>query len=116
MKRTLTLLTFVISLSASAQEIETVLDTTKTTSPEFVYGLQRTTVTFNSPLYLLGKEEITQEQVSKIKPDQISSITVLKEASAIEKYGDKGKFGVIIIEMKDSKFKLPTVPIPDDEK
>jgi len=52
------------------------------------------------PLFLLDDKEISKEEMGKINPDNIKSIEVLKEGAAIEKYGDKGKNGVIIITKK----------------
>jgi TonB-dependent SusC/RagA subfamily outer membrane receptor len=41
--------------------------------------------------------------ISTIKPQDIKSIEVLKEQSAMSLYGDKGKNGVIIITTKEKK-------------
>ena len=38
--------------------------------------------------------------MKKLDPNKIESVTVLKGDSAIEKYGDKGKNGVVIIKTK----------------
>ena len=38
--------------------------------------------------------------ISHIKPEYIESISVLKDKSAIDKYGENGKNGVIEITMK----------------
>ena len=49
-----------------------------------------------------GKErEITQEEMSKIDPGNISSISVIKDASAIGLYGEKAKNGVVTITLKN---------------
>ena len=42
--------------------------------------------------------------VNTINPDDIESVTVLKDATAIKKYGDKGKDGVIEISTKASAY------------
>lgn len=47
-----------------------------------------------------GKEMTTAEMDLKIKPEQIKSIHILKGEAAIKKFGDKGKNGVIEIELK----------------
>jgi hypothetical protein len=52
------------------------------------------------PLIILEGKEISKEEMQKIKPENIKSMEVLKGESAIEKYGDKGKDGVIIITKK----------------
>ncbi len=53
-----------------------------------------------SPLYFVDGKEWHQDDISLINPDQIKSISVLKEESATSKYGDRGKHGVILIETK----------------
>ncbi len=45
--------------------------------------------------------EITSKSLSEIPPDEIASITVLKGETAIRKYGDKAREGVIEITMKE---------------
>ncbi|MFC5626400.1 Spy/CpxP family protein refolding chaperone [Algoriphagus winogradskyi] len=58
----------------------------------------------NAPLYILetkgGMKEFTD--FSKINPDDIESINVLKNKSAKDTYGEKGKNGVIIIKLKEN--------------
>jgi TonB family protein len=50
------------------------------------------------PLYIVDGEE--RNDVNAIKPSDILSVNVLKDAGATDKYGEKGKNGVIIITMK----------------
>ncbi|MBD0824003.1 M56 family metallopeptidase [Aestuariibaculum marinum] len=52
------------------------------------------------PIFILDGKEISEEELKKIKPEFIESLNVLKEKAAIEKYGAKGKNGVIIITTK----------------
>lgn len=54
----------------------------------------------NPPLILVDGKEITKEEMEKIDKDRIESINVLKDKSATEKYGNKGKNGVIEITFK----------------
>ncbi len=55
-----------------------------------------------APLYILktpdGQKELSSFE--DIKPEDIESISVLKDKSATSKYGEKGKNGVIIITLK----------------
>ena len=52
------------------------------------------------PLVIIdGKEAMEKDALSKLAPDHIQSISVLKDKSAQVVYGDKGKNGVIIVEM-----------------
>ncbi|MEJ6980918.1 energy transducer TonB [Pedobacter sp. P351] len=54
----------------------------------------------NPPLFILEEKEITAEQMKQIKPADIEAIQVLKDKTATEKYGEKGKNGVVIITLK----------------
>ena len=54
----------------------------------------------NPPLFLLDDKEITKEQMNNIATDDIQSITVLKDKSATDIYGEKGKNGVVLIKTK----------------
>lgn len=56
-------------------------------------------------LFVLDGKEITQEQMGKVKPEAIDAIVILKDKSATEKYGHKGKNGAIEIETKKPKEK-----------
>ena len=56
----------------------------------------------NPPLFLLDDKEITEKQMKNIATDDIESISVLKDKSATDIYGDKGKNGVVIIHLKEN--------------
>jgi hypothetical protein len=46
--------------------------------------------------------------MTDIEPSWIQSIAVLKDQQAIDKYGALGKYGVVIVELKDNAFdKMP---------
>jgi bla regulator protein blaR1 len=53
-----------------------------------------------TPLYVLDGKIISAENFGKINAESILSINVLKNEIALEKYGDKGKDGVIEINTK----------------
>lgn len=59
------------------------------------------------PIYLLDGKETKEEEILTLDPKTIESINILKDASAIQKYGDKGKNGVVEIKRKGK---------PSDEK
>ena len=62
------------------------------------------------PLYIVnGKQQADDFNINSISTDDIESITVLKDESAIEQFGDKGKNGVIMIQLKESA-NLKVVP------
>lgn len=52
------------------------------------------------PLVMLDGKEISKQEMETVDPKSISSIEVLKDKSAIEFYGEKGKHGVILISLK----------------
>lgn len=53
-----------------------------------------------NPLYLVNGKELSKKEFDKIDPNTIKSIDVLKDPKRIEKYGDKGKNGVVKIILK----------------
>ncbi|RSK40678.1 M56 family metallopeptidase [Mangrovimonas spongiae] len=53
-----------------------------------------------APLYIVDNKEATPEEVEKIAPKKIQSMTVLKGEKATNSYGKKGENGVIIITTK----------------
>ena len=61
------------------------------------FGINTTKI---QPLYILDGKEVNEEVLESIKPDDVDSINVLKEKSAFDKYGEKGKNGVIEIYSK----------------
>ena len=68
-------------------------------------------------LFIVDGKEVNQEDFKSIQPDNIESISVLKDASAELKYGEKAKNGVILIKTKKAKSNQPVytdVTIIDD--
>jgi hypothetical protein len=57
----------------------------------------------NQPLYYIDGKEATKKDIKALSPDDIGEIRVFKGKMAIEKYGDKGKNGVIELTLKKSK-------------
>ena len=55
------------------------------------------------PLYIVNGKEITVIQLKKIDPKKIKTINVLKGEKAIKKYGKKGVFGVVEINLKKNE-------------
>jgi len=66
-----------------------------------------------NPLFILDGKEITREEMEKLNPEAIKSISVLKDASAIEKYGNKASNGVVEIYLKQEQ---EIKPISKDQK
>ena len=53
-----------------------------------------------SPLYVVDGSEVTPAVMGALNPDKIEGITVLKDKSATELYGEKGMNGVVLITLK----------------
>ena len=51
-------------------------------------------------LIILDGKTISNEDLKKMKPENIESIRVLKDGTAIEEYGEKGKNGVVLVTSK----------------
>ncbi len=51
----------------------------------------------NQPLYVLDGKIVKSKNISKINPNEIKGIHVLKGENATSKYGNKGRYGVILI-------------------
>ncbi|MBD1394019.1 M56 family metallopeptidase [Mucilaginibacter glaciei] len=58
-------------------------------------------LSINPPLYILDGKEITD--LTLVKPDDIQSISVLKDKSATALYGFKGINGVVLVQTKAAK-------------
>lgn len=54
-----------------------------------------------APLYIVNEKEITEMEIRQMYLENIQSLTVLKEESALKVYGERAKDGVIIITLKD---------------
>ena len=61
----------------------------------------------NAPLYIVDGEEVKEKAFKKIQPEDIANVKVLKDESAKELYGRKGRNGVLLISTKkNSKEKV----------
>jgi len=58
------------------------------------------------PLYFLNGKEISEEEMKKLEPTTIESVTVLKDKNATDKYGNKGQNGVVEIISKSNSATL----------
>ena len=65
------------------------------------WGAKFYSATGGKPLVFIdGEEAIGEDPLSSISPDRIESVSVMKDKSAKEVYGDKGKNGVILVTLK----------------
>jgi TonB-linked SusC/RagA family outer membrane protein len=63
----------------------------------------------NAPLYVIDGFPSEEAVGNMVSPNDIESITVLKDASATAIYGSRGANGVVIIETKKAKAGLSTI-------
>lgn len=56
----------------------------------------------DSALCIVDGKKVSHEEIDKLSPDQIKSVTVLKGKMAVEKYGDEAKGGALLISTKES--------------
>lgn len=85
-----------ITFKAQGYEVDNKSNFTLT-GPVVIKG---TYLSSGNPLYILDGKEIPD--LNGLEPNSIQSISVLKDKSAIEKYGEKGKNGAIEILSKKS--------------
>ncbi|UKB81402.1 hypothetical protein [Chryseobacterium sp. MEBOG07] len=52
------------------------------------------------PLILLDNKKINEKKMKKINGDKVKSVKILSGEGATKLYGDRGKYGVIVIESK----------------
>ena len=70
----------------------------------------------NKPLYIVnGEVQEDNGKVSNINPDNIENVFVLKEESAIKKYGTKAENGVVAINTKNNHLFRITAKMTDAE-
>lgn len=65
----------------------------------------------NAPLYVVDGFPLEDFQVSSLNPNDIESITILKDASATAIYGARAANGVVVVETKKGKVGKPTIEI-----
>ena len=60
-----------------------------------------------APLVLIDGKEVDSAVLQALDPDKIKSVSVLKDKSAIAAYGEKGKNGVILVDLKTKEATFP---------
>lgn len=56
-----------------------------------------------TPLFFVDGDEASEKIIEELKPDDIESISVLKDAAATKLYGSRGENGIVIIKTKKRK-------------
>lgn len=76
--------------------------TTFTTSPDNV-AIRFRGINADKQLFLVNGKEVSIDLYGALNPDSIERVEILKGEEAIKQYGEKGKYGVIIIQTKLNK-------------
>lgn len=74
--------------------------TTKEAATKSPVLILRGASTGRNPLFILDGVKIDEEEMSQLNPDNIESITVLKDASAKAVYGEAAVDGVVLVKTK----------------
>lgn len=61
----------------------------------------------SQPLLIISGREATFDEFRKIKPDEIESFSVFHDSEFTQRYGEKGKNGVIIVRLKSDRPEPP---------
>ena len=55
------------------------------------------------PLLIISGKEVPFEEMRNIRPEDIDSMSILRDSLMIQRYGEKGKNGVIIVRLKSEQ-------------
>ena len=72
--------------------------------------------TVKKPLMIVDGKRVSEAEIQALPPEQIDNITVFKETSAQALYGDKGKDGAVVIEMKKGREQATATEQVDNTK
>jgi TonB family protein len=68
----------------------------------------------SNALVIVDGKEIPRDELKNIGPDKIESIDVIKSKAAVEKYGEKGNGGVVLITLKKDNPDTQTMKVQTD--
>lgn len=68
----------------------------------------------NQPLFILNGKQLSSDNVMRLNPEHVESISVIKGETALKKYGKKGQHGVIKI-YADTKILEDLKPVSSAE-
>lgn len=75
----------------------------------FIRGQSSYNTGSNSPLIIVDDIEYSYEQFARLDPNEIESLSILKDASTTAVYGVKGANGVVIITTRRGKIGAPKI-------
>ena len=68
-----------------------------------------------TPIVMLDGHRITFETLMRMEPEEIASITILKDQHAVDQYGEEARNGVMLVTTKNGVKEI-SVPVEQDEK
>jgi len=86
--------------NGDADGIENQKKTGVSKKTKVVFKKSGETVRAANPLFIVDDVEVKDFDMQQLPPDEIESIDVLKGETAVAKYGEKGKDGVVVIHKK----------------
>lgn len=92
----------VIVVNTKKEEQSVEIDNSDSTSTFHIKGTAE-----NSPLFLIDGEEADAETIKNYNPEDIKSISVLKDESATIIYGARGANGVVLLTTKKAAHSKP---------
>ena len=72
--------------------------------------------TVKKPLMIVDGKRVSEAEIQALPPEQIDNITVFKETSAQALYGDEGKDGAVVIEIKKDREQAAATEQVDNTK
>lgn len=94
---------YTVPIIFSAQKPATALkikDADDVDEKDAAMQIGKTMLGTNAPLCILNGKEVSKEEIDKLSPETIKQVNVIKDKSAVEKYGEKAAAGVIEIVLK----------------
>ncbi|MDD2300405.1 MAG: TonB-dependent receptor plug domain-containing protein [Fermentimonas sp.] len=86
----------------SPEKTDTIVDALTKIEKDGETRIQLRGVGDNQPLYILDGKRMSNDEFNEINPNDIYSISVLKNESGFELYGEEGQNGVILITTKSN--------------
>ncbi|AHM59320.1 TonB-dependent receptor plug [Flammeovirgaceae bacterium 311] len=101
----LTIIILLSSIQLVSAQIDHLDDKKKGTTIRLYCG-NKISSSLPSPLFVLHYKQqeyiIDTAELKSVNPDDMINLEVLKGVASVERYGDKGKYGVILIEVRKS--------------
>jgi TonB-linked SusC/RagA family outer membrane protein len=75
----------------------------------FIRGISSYNTGSNSPLIIVDDIEFSYDQFARLDPNEIESLTILKDASTTAVYGVRGANGVVVVTTRRGRISAPQI-------